>query len=100
MPGSTAGGTPASTVQAPNWQHLVNIRFVKDQPGAFRNENRRICWIYFKPTPAGVRAGFTFIRHGVEWQREKSRQIDGGIFVVWVRRFFGPSRFHESLRLW
>jgi hypothetical protein len=23
--------------------------------------------------PTGIQGGFTFIRHGVEWQREKSR---------------------------
>jgi hypothetical protein len=48
-------------------------RFVKDQPGAFRNENRRTCWIYFKPTRCRTHPAFTLVRHAVEWQREKSR---------------------------
>jgi hypothetical protein len=53
-------------VNANSAENVKEPVLLKDSTGAFRNENRRTCWIYFKPTPAGFQAGFTFIRHAVE----------------------------------
>ena len=44
----------------------------------------------------GFKAVFTFTRHRLKWQGAKSRFIFDGIFVVWIRRCYGPSRFSRN----
>ena len=45
-------------------------------------------------------SAFTFVRHGVEWQREKSHSIHVGRVAVRTCRLSGPSRLYESLYFW